>query len=338
MRGVIARRSAGTLASAILAVLALAVPAQADFTPGRGVGGSNDHGTIDASAYAVTYEPASPPASGHPLTASNGWTAPPCWLAPAATPAELKGERESVWAEGSPGYEWVAGQQDYYVNGHPHKDFEIANTGKGMWWDGQVNPNRKADPASLKCFLEREDWVLNGDRPPAGPVVTPQILAESAYERIRIPDKVVTLSPDARHTQTVNLNTWAWLDSADVPPVSVTARLKSLGIWATTTAKPVGLHLDAGTPDADLFPGSGDCAKNKDGSIGAKYRAGEGNAIPPCGLVYRRSSGDGTYPLTATITWEVTWVGSGGTGGRLANGVFDTTQNVTVQEIQAVNR
>ncbi|MFI1098588.1 hypothetical protein [Streptomyces sp. NPDC020917] len=318
--------------------LSMTVDASANETPGQGHhGGENDH-TIDATAYSVTYEPKTPP-PGNPITSVSGWTPPPCWVAPIATPEEMKTEQEAIWAEGSPGYEWVSAQRDYYVNGKPHKDFEIANTDKGMWWDGQVNPNRLADPASLSCFKERADWVLKGDTPPAGPVVTPQVLAESAYDRIRIPDKVVTLSPDALHTQTVNLNIWAWLDSADIPSVSVTARLNSLGIWATTTATPVGLHLDAGTPNADLFPSSGNCPLNKDGSIGAKYQAADGNTVqPPCGLTYRKSSGQGKYTLTATITWKVSWVGSGGTGGDLENGVFDLPQDVTVQEIQAVNR
>ena len=338
MRGVKARRAAGILALTCLTLIALAAPARADHVPGAGVGGSSDNGDLGAHAYDVTYEPANPPA-GHPLTASNGWTPPPCWLAPVATPQELKAEREATWAEDSTGYEWEAIQRDYYVNGHPHKDFEIANTGKGLWWDGMPNPNRLADPASLSCFGEYDQWVLKGDTPPAGPVVTPEILAESAYDRIRIPDKAVSLSPDALHTQTVNLDTWAWLDSADVPPVSVTARLDSLGIWATTTATPVGLHLDAGTPDADLYPASGDCPINADGSIGTAYKTGDAGKTPPCGLVYRKSSGNGTFPLTATITWKVEWVGTGNANGRqLASGVFDTTQNVTVREIEAVNR
>jgi enoyl reductase len=332
------RSTACAVTAGLVLTLVTTVNASANETPGQGhqQGGKNGQ-NIDASAYSVSYEPASPPA-GHPLTATDGWMPPACWLAPVATPQELKVEREGVWAEDSTGYVWDAAQRDYYVNGHPHKDFEIANADKGMWWNGQVNPNRLADAASLSCFKERDDWVLNGATPPAGPVVTPQVLAESAYDRIRIPDKVVSLSPDAQHTQTVNLSTWAWLDSTSIPPVSVTARLNSLNIWATTTARPVGLHLNAGTPDADLYPSSGDCAKNTDGSIGAKYRTGDGNTPPPCGLVYRRSSGGGTFPLTATITWQVSWVGSGSTGGNLTDGVFDTTQDVTVQEIQTVNR
>lgn len=306
----------------------------------RGTGtvhGGKQGETIDASAFNVTYEPKSPP-PGNPIRAVTGWTPPPCWQAPVATPQQLKAERESVWAESSTGYQWVAGQQDYYVKGHPHTNFEIADADKGYWWNGQVNPNRLADPASLSCFKERDDWVLKGGAPPAGPVVTPEVLAESAYDRIRIPDKVVTLSPDALHTQTVNLDIWAWLDRGDVPPVSVTARLRSLGIWATTTATPAGLHLETDTPYADFYPASGDCPLNVDGSIGRKYLPGDGNAVPPCGLTYRKSSGQGTYTLTATITWKVTWKGSGGTGGTLDNGVFDEERPVTVQEIQTVNR
>jgi enoyl reductase len=53
---------------------------------------------------------------------------------------------------------------------------------------------------------------------------------------------------------------------------------------------------------------------------------------------YLRSSGDGTYPLQATVTWKITWTGTGGTGGDLPDGTFGATQDVAVQEIQAVNR
>jgi enoyl reductase len=331
------RRVAAVLGATSVLLVSLPAVASADETPPEAHGGQ--HGsTIDASAYAVTYEPATPP-PGHPLKAASGWTPPACWLAPRATPAELKTEREATWGEESTGAEWEASERDYYVNGHPHKDFELANAGKGFWWNGMPNPNRLADEASLACFKELDDWVPTGDSPPAtAPIVTPKILAQSAYDRVRIPDKVVSLSPDALHVQTVNLNTWAWIDKADFKPVSVTARLNSLGIWATTTAKPIGLHLEAGTPDADLYPSSGDCPLNSDGSVGTKYQPSDANNVPPCGLTYRHSSNGGTFALTATVTWEVSWVGSGGTGGPMDNGVFATTQDVTVQEVQSVNR
>lgn len=55
-------------------------------------------------------------------------------------------------------------------------------------------------------------------------------------------------------------------------------------------------------------------------------------------MKYLRSSGDGTFPLQATVTWEVRWTGSGGAGERLPDGEFGATQDVVVQEIQSVNR
>ncbi|MFI9750573.1 MULTISPECIES: hypothetical protein [Streptomyces] len=42
--------------------------------------------------------------------------------------------------------------------------------------------------------------------------------------------------------------------------------------------------------------------------------------------------------MTGTVTWEIDWTGSGGAGGDLPDGTFGATQDVVVQEIQAVNR
>jgi hypothetical protein len=111
-----------------------------------------------------------------------------------------------------------------------------------------------------------------------------------------------------------------------------------LNIQATTTAKPVSLKLEPGTPDAETYPASGECTINDDGSIGEPYAEGKSDRTPPCGVKYLRSSGDGTYKLRATITWEINWTGTGGTGGDLPNGTFGNDQDVTVQEIQSVNR
>ena len=65
----------------------------------------------------------------------------------------------------------------------------------------------------------------------------------------------------------------------------------------------------------------------------------DGNSTPPCGLIYRHASGNGTY-LAEGHHHLARSPGRRprGTGGRLDDGVFDTTQDVTVQEIQSVNR
>ena len=62
-------------------------------------------------------------------------------------------------------------------------------------------------------------------------------------------------------------------------------------------------------------------------------------ATPPCGVTYRRSSGDGTFPLQATLTWKISWTGTGVNDEQpLPDGSFGAQQPVTVREVQAVNR
>ncbi|MBB0243101.1 hypothetical protein FNQ90_02990 [Streptomyces alkaliphilus] len=91
--------------------------------------------------------------------------------------------------------------------------------------------------------------------------------------------------------------------------------------------------------DADLFPRSGRCPINGDGSVGTPYTTGRSGDDPPCGLIYRRATHHvDSYPMTASITWEVSREGSGGTGDTLPTAVFDTTHDIEVMEVQAVVR
>ncbi|MEU2266842.1 hypothetical protein ABZ568_10545 [Streptomyces olindensis] len=119
-------------------------------------------------------------------------------------------------------------------------------------------------------------------------------------------------------------------DSCDDPPSG----------WISAPPPPANVE-NAVTPeifeDAVTYPASGVCETN-DGRIGEPYAKGKANRTPPCGVRYLRSSGDGTYPLQATVTWKIEWTGTGGTGGELPDGEFGATQDVVVQEIQAVNR
>ncbi|MFH9889568.1 hypothetical protein ACH4OQ_05460 [Streptomyces luteogriseus] len=268
------------------------------------------------------------------LTSTTSWSPPPCWYAPKYTPDQLKKYLEPTWEAGSTGYEWDAKQRDRYVNGQPYKDFNKDKTGKGYFWDSFVN---KDFPPGWDSCEEPIFWVDQGDPPPANikNAVTPEVLAELAYAEIRVPGTEVTLAP-ANQTK-VNLPTWAWLDAADFKPVSVTASVPVIGVSATATARPTSLRIEPGTKDAETYPASGVCPIDN-GRIGEPYAKGKADRTPPCGVRYLRSSGNGTYPLQATVTWEIDWTGSGGANGDLPDGTFGATQDVVVQEIQAVNR
>ncbi|MFG2511788.1 hypothetical protein [Streptomyces sp. NPDC048584] len=268
------------------------------------------------------------------LASSTSWSPPPCWYAPMYTPEQLQNYLEPIWEAGSTGYEWDAKQREKYNATDEKKGFNKDKSGKGYWWGSYVD--RSFPPGWDSCTKDYF-WVDTGDAPPADVenAITPEILAELAYAQIRVPGTEVTLAP-AEETK-VNLPTWAWLDGAEFKPVSVTASVPVLGIDATATAEPVSLEIKAGTPDAETYPASGVCEIN-DGRIGEKYEKGKADRTPPCGVKYLRSSGEGTFPLQATVTWEIHWTGSGGAGGDLPDGQFGATQDVTVQEIQAINR
>ncbi|MEU6067339.1 hypothetical protein ABZ864_23315 [Streptomyces sp. NPDC047082] len=301
-------------------------------------GGTDGEGKAYATVGAVVFD-RSKNGSGQsagPVTSSTTWTPPACYYAPKFAPDGLQKYLEPIWEADSTGYEWDAQQRDRYVNGHPFKDFNKDKAGKGYWWDSYVTKGREGDPGALDCD-KPIFWVDKGDNPPADieNAVTPKILAELAYNEIRVPSTKVTLAP--ANTTKVNLPTWAWLDGAQFKPVSVTASIPEIGISATTSAEPVSLKIDPGTSDAETYPASGVCEINN-GRIGEPYAKGKADETPPCGVKYLRSSGTGSYPLKATITWKIHWTGSNGTGGDLPDGTFGANQDVVVQEIQAVNR
>ncbi|MFD9326424.1 hypothetical protein [Streptomyces sp. NPDC060065] len=276
------------------------------------------------------------------VTPASDWTPPACWYEPKWTPAEFATEFQKEWdiPHASGVGEAYNLAQEHYKNGEPYTDFNESETGKGMWWDAVRDKDREeaGDPAAFECDTATF-WVENGETPDVENAVTPEILAQLAYNRIKVPDTEVTLAPET--VTKVNLPTWAWLDQAEFKEVSVTASLNvgGVNIQATTTAKPVSLKLEPGTVDAETYPASGECTFNNDGSIGEPYAEGKADRTPPCGIKYLRSSGDGTYKLQATITWEITWVGTGNPNPTaLPDGTFGNEQNVTVQEIQSINR
>ncbi|MEU3174237.1 MULTISPECIES: hypothetical protein [unclassified Streptomyces] len=341
----VGRLSLGGLVLAGLVMAATVAPARADVVPGgEGAGsesqveGDRNGENISATAGAVVFDRSrngTGKAAG-PVKSATNWTPPACYYAPKYTPDQLQKHLEPIWEAESTGYEWDARQRDRYVKGEPYTDFNKDKAGEGHWWDSYVTAGREGDPGATDCD-EPIFWVDENDDPPADipQAVTPEVLAQLAYAEVRVPSTEVALAPEG--TTKVNLPTWAWLDAAQFKPVSVTASVPLLGIEATTTAAPVSVQIEPGTPDAEIHPASGVC-EIRSGRIGEPYARGKADETPPCGVTYLRSSGDDSYELTATVTWKIEWTGTGGAGGDLPDGSFGATQDVVVQEIQAINR
>lgn len=349
------RLAALPLALAVVTVVAVAGPSHARDTTKKAppTSGNGDNGNLSASAsgYTLTY-PSGPPSGGSKPLASvdTNWTPPPCWFGPKYSAKQFKAEYTANFNKDIPDVhgtfrDAMGMDLAHYSKGldYPgvkgYQDFNVSQEGKGTWWVVTENPD--ADPmAQMDCNDQNPLWVPNGTMPPPGTghVITPEMLSKLAYAHTQVPG--VTIETNPVNTQTVNLPTWVRLQQR-YTPVSVRASVDLGGgrqIWAQTTATAASVHIDPGTSDATVFPASGNCPIAADGKVGADYN-GDPKADPPCGVTYLRSTqATGPYSLNVTATWKVSWTGSDGGGAQLPDGRIQQPKQVTVQEIQAVNR
>ncbi|WP_328537301.1 hypothetical protein [Streptomyces sp. NBC_00344] len=316
-------------------------------------GGSDSHGNISASAkhsqIVISYpKGGSKGRTGSLASIDPNWKPPACWYEPVFTPEGLKDFVTSSGGDGDVGIHesWYGTKlwTDHYKDGKTETNMDDSqstaagyknyNTGKDGYFWRSVAPD---DSAHDSWDCGRIMFWQDGHSVPKVPhTPTPKMLADYAYNQVKVPETDIELKPEAKST--VNLPTWIWLDKGTFKDVVVRAALPHTDLWAETTAKPVSLHLDPGTADADTFPASGTCAFNKDGSIGTPYKTGDAEQTPPCGIDYLHATNGTPYRLKASITWKISWRGSGGARGDLPDGTFETTQDMNVQEIQAINR
>ncbi|MFB7494080.1 hypothetical protein ACFC09_05145 [Streptomyces sp. NPDC056161] len=254
------------------------------------------------------------------------WKPPVCWYEPMYSADEYEKFIKDAYGgarEPAASYAKKRDEEDYHKGD------------KGLWWQVQF----RDDDYSTACPVTTDNWEIWV--PPADPrpdpnKLTPEMLSELAYNSTKLPTPPVLLSPAADRL-IVNLGTRVKLDS-DFDRVWTTASIdyKGVRLAATTVATPVALKIDAGTADADPKSCTYDLVKGAGG-----YTVDSGDA--GCNVTYRRSSGSGTYPLKASITWKVTWTDSADPDGParqpgLPDGLSTFEQDVTVKEIQAVNR
>jgi hypothetical protein len=154
---------------------------------------------------------------------------------------------------------------------------------------------------------------------PAAPAPTdPAELAERAYREIVIPRPQINAGPD-RTKLAVNLWTWLWIDQPGPQTVTVgaggvsvtaTAVLASV-TWSLGEPAPTGGPYEAGPPVTVTCQGTGTPPP-------VNY---DWKAEPPCGHKYtwrsttERTRGTGTWPITATSNWDVTWQSNTGVSG-----------------------
>jgi len=179
-------------------------------------------------------------------------------------------------------------------------------------------PSCPGDPAGSQRPLV---WLPDSGAP------GPPALGRLAVARLVLPQPAVELSPPVGTPQLVMLPTWLWIEPAWWVGRSASASVP--GVTVTAVAMPVQVRwkigdgaeyvCDQGTP----YPAGG----NPDG------------ASPDCGHTFTRLSRDqpgGVFPLSATVTWQVSWSG-GGAFGTLGPLFSTATLPVQVLESRSVN-
>jgi hypothetical protein len=158
------------------------------------------------------------------------------------------------------------------------------------------------------------------------PVLT--MLVEVAVSRLAPPAPRIELSPPPPAPQLVRLPMWLWVDEATWGQRQATASVPGLSVTATAT------------PTVVLWS-TGDGGSRTCQGPGTAWRPGMDPAAPSptCGYTYTASSRDapgGAYPLSATVTWEISWAG-GGASGTVAPLTTSSSTQVVVAESHARN-
>jgi hypothetical protein len=337
--GAVLRRSGTGLAAAVGVTAMLLATTQPAYAQGggwgTGGGGESDGGDgIGAWTSQVKVTSTGGDPSAPPMTPVQGnWTPPPCWYEPVMTSEEMAEWGPGTWTHSeSAQADWIQEWEDKEWN----KDKD------GAWWAVVYNKDMGEEEAFQACDILQGNpfWVDQGDVPEDGVSISPEMLAEIAYNATKLPAPPVQLKPDLA-LQKVNLPVHATFRSdTGLQRVSTTASINLLGVEyaATTVATPKELRIDAGTEYAE--PGS--CTYGLSGGAGG-YDVDTADA--GCNVTYRKSSGEGTYPLEASLTWEVHWTASADPDGppepgdpQLPEGMSSGTYDVTVKEIQTVVR
>lgn len=159
---------------------------------------------------------------------------------------------------------------------------------------------------------------------PAEPTVSGADLGARARSELDLRFPEPRTNPDADRMQLVGVDTWLWVDPATWQPRSATASIP--GLSATVTAQPTHVTWDMGDGTTVRCDGPG-TPYDPDRPAAAQRT--------DCSHLYQHV---GSYQVSATVHWSVTWSSTDGDGGTLADVARTTRFTLDVAERQAVGR
>jgi hypothetical protein len=183
--------------------------------------------------------------------------------------------------------------------------------------------------ASLRCYRTLCAAILGTGGGAALAPLPPGTLAVLVREYLILPSPAIESSPAPGSLQLTQLPTWLWISHAAWVPRSKTAAAPGETVTATATPVLVSWH-----------PGDGSTVTCDGPGIPYTSAYSPSSPSPDCGYTYTQSSASqpgGAYHVTATITWDITWTGTGGAGGALPPLFTTAVMAFRVAESQALN-
>ena len=179
------------------------------------------------------------------------------------------------------------------------------------------------------------EWITQAAGKQAAPGVDPRLLAVQAERSLRLPDPQLQFSPDG--PAVVNLPTWLWVAASIWHPESVNA--SAGGVTATAVATPVSVTWTMGDGSTVVCNGPGlpyvptEAPDTQTTTCEHTYLESSVNQPSPDG-----DSNDGSFTVTATVNWSVSWsaVGAPG-GGPLPSLTTASSSSERVEQVESVN-
>jgi len=167
-------------------------------------------------------------------------------------------------------------------------------------------------------------WVTGAQPPAAGVIqVSPVVVAQQAVRQLGFASPAIEMAPPDGSPQLVGVATWLWIAPGAWRALSASATAGP--VTTTATATPTKVVWDMGDGHSVTCDGPG-----------TAYSPSAPNATTGCSYTW---PGPGSFTVTATVYWSVTWTASGAPGGgNLGVQAGPPAQvPVTVTESQAIN-
>ena len=166
-------------------------------------------------------------------------------------------------------------------------------------------------------------WVTGAQPVATVAQVSPVMVAQQALRRLSLGSPAIRMAPPTGAAQLVGVATWLWIDPAAWKAVSASASAGPVTTTATATPSKVVWDMGDGASVTCAGPGTA-------------YDPSQPNATTDCSYTW---PAPGSYQVTATVYWSVTWTATGAPGGGSLGVQGGPAAGVAVQvvESQAIN-